>query len=150
MKELLFFKRIFALVLLCSCVISECRAQLSEFDANEPIGWAALGNGTTGDQTNTVYHVTNFDEMKNAFKKINGTIKDRTVYFDADIYVPEKFFIGQAENLTLYGKPGTRLYNRVHTADQDCRLWRQSFRQCFMRLPPQTGSLFRHILFQGV
>lgn len=94
-------------------------AQLSDFDANKPIGWCTLGNGTTGDKTNTVYHVTTFDEMKNAFKKINGTIENRTVYFDADIYVPEKFYIGQAKNLTLYGKPGTRLYNRVHTADQD-------------------------------
>ena len=94
-------------------------AQLSEFDANQPIGWCTLGNGTTGDETNTVYHVTTYEEMKNAFKKINGTIQDRTVYFDADIYVPEKFFIGQAKNLTLYGKPGTRLCNRVHTTVQD-------------------------------
>ena len=94
-------------------------AQLSKYDANKPIGWCTLGNGTTGDQTNTVYHVTTFEEMKNAFKKINGTIENRTIYFDADIYVPEKFYVGQAKNLTLYGKPGTRLYNRVHTADQD-------------------------------
>lgn len=113
------------LSLLWSCVLALCantlplHAQLSDFDANKPIGWATLGNGVTGDETKTVYHVTNLDEMKAAFKKIDGTIKNRTIYFDADIYVPEKFFVGQAENLTLYGKPGTRLYNRIHTAHQD-------------------------------
>lgn len=95
------------------------KAQLSQYDANKPIGWCTLGNGITGDKTNTVYHVTTYDEMKEAFKKINGTIENRTIYFDADIYVPEKFFVGGAKNLTLYGKPGTRLYNRVHTAEQD-------------------------------
>ena len=96
-------------------------AQLSSFDANKPIGWCTLGNGVTGDETNTVYHVTTFDEMKAAFTKAKGMdhVENRTIYFDADIYVPEKFFVGQAKNLTLYGKPGTRLYNRVHTADQD-------------------------------
>lgn len=94
-------------------------AQLSQYDANKPIGWCTLGNGITGDETNNVYHVTTYDEMKNAFKKINGTIQNRTIYFDDDIYVPEKFYVGQAKNLTLYGKPGTRLYNKVHTADQD-------------------------------
>ncbi|MBR4572331.1 MAG: hypothetical protein IKO28_02805 [Prevotella sp.] len=95
------------------------QAQLSQYDANEPIGWCTLGDGITGDETNNVYHVTTYDEMKNAFKKIDGVIKNRTIYFDNDIYVPEKFFVGQAENLTLYGKPGTCLYNRKHTADQD-------------------------------
>jgi len=107
------------MALLTLLAIAPACAQLSDFDANKPIGWCTLGNGTTGDETNTVYHVTTFEEMKNAFRKIDGAIKNRTIYFDADIYVPEKFFVGQAENLTLYGKPGTRLYNRIHTADQD-------------------------------
>jgi hypothetical protein len=90
------------------------KAQLSQYDANKPIGWCTLGNGITGDETNTVYHVTTYDEMKTAFKKINGTIENRTIYFDADIFVPEKFFVGGAKNLTLYGKPGTKLYNNIH------------------------------------
>ena len=95
------------------------KAQLSQYDANKPIGWCTLGNGITGDETNTVYHVTTYDEMKTAFKKINGTIENRTIYFDADIFVPEKFFVGGAKNLTLYGKPGTKLYNNIHSAVQD-------------------------------
>ena len=111
-------KSIFTIITLLVAVCNGF-AQLSPYDANEPIGWCTLGNGVTGDETNTVYHVTTFDEMKNAFKKINGTIQNRTIYFDDDIYVPEKFYVGQAKNLTLYGKPGTRLYNKVHTADQD-------------------------------
>lgn len=101
--------------------VTNAFAQLSPYDANEPIGWCTLGNGVTGDETNTVYHVTTFDEMKAAFQKTKGMdhVENRTIYFDADIYIPEKFYVGQAKNLTLYGKPGTRLYNRVHTADQD-------------------------------
>jgi len=97
------------------------KAQLSQYDANKPIGWCTLGNGITGDETNTVYHVTTYDEMKAAFQKAKGMdhVENRTIYFDADIYVPEKFFVGGAKNLTLYGKPGTRLYNRIHTAEQD-------------------------------
>lgn len=97
------------------------QAQLSQYDANEPIGWCTLGNGITGDETNTVYHVTTYDEMKAAFQKAKGMdhVENRTIYFDADIYVPKKFFVGGAKNLTLYGKPGTRLYNRIHTAEQD-------------------------------
>ena len=94
-------------------------AQLSPYDANKPIGWATLGNGVTGDETNTVYHVTTYEEMKNAFKKIDGEIKNRTIYFDADIYVPTKFFVGGAKNLTLYGKSGTKLYNNIHSSVQD-------------------------------
>lgn len=112
-------KRTCIITALLAALTMSAHAQLSPYDANKPIGWCTLGNGVTGDETNTVYHVTTYDEMKNAFKKIDGTIANRTVYFDADIYVPEKFYIGQAKNLTLYGKPGTRLYNRVHTADQD-------------------------------
>lgn len=108
-------------ILLAMLTVLPASAQLSSFDANKPIGWCTLGNGVTGDETNTVYHVTTFDEMKAAFTKAKGMdhVENRTIYFDADIYVPEKFFVGQAKNLTLYGKPGTRLYNRVHTADQD-------------------------------
>ena len=78
-----------------------------------------MGNGVTGDETNTVYHVTTYEEMKNAFKKIDGEIKNRTIYFDADIYVPTKFFVGGAKNLTLYGKSGTKLYNNIHSTVQD-------------------------------
>ena len=97
------------------------QAQLSQYDANEPIGWCTLGNGITGDETNTVYHVTTYDEMKAAFQKAKGMdhVENRTIYFDADIYVPEKFFVGGAKNLTLYGKPGTKLYNNIHSAVQD-------------------------------
>ena len=96
-------------------------AQLSQYDANKPIGWCTLGNGITGDETNTVYHVTTYDEMKAAFQKAKGMdhVENRTIYFDADIFVPEKFFVGGAKNLTLYGKPGTKLYNNIHSAVQD-------------------------------
>ena len=94
-------------------------AQLSQYDANKPIGWCTLGDGITGNETNTVYHVTTYEEMKNAFKKIDGEIKNRTIYFDADIFVPTKFFVGGAKNLTLYGKPGTKLYNNIHSSVQD-------------------------------
>lgn len=94
-------------------------AQLSQYDANKPIGWCTLGDGITGNETNTVYHVTTYEEMKNAFKKIDGEIKNRTIYFDADIYVPTKFFVGGAKNLTLYGKSGTKLYNNIHSTVQD-------------------------------
>ena len=96
-------------------------AQLSQYDANKPIGWCTLGNGITGDETNTVYHVTTYDEMKAAFQKAKGMdhVENRTIYFDADIFVPEKFFVGGAKNLTLYGKPGTKLYNNIQSAVQD-------------------------------
>ena len=96
-------------------------AQLSPYDANEPIGWCTLGNGITGDETNTVYHVTTYDEMKTAFQKDKGMdhVENRTIYFDADIFVPTKFFVGGAKNLTLYGKPGTKLYNNIHSSVQD-------------------------------
>ena len=110
-----------SIVTIITLLVAVCNgfAQLSPYDANEPIGWCTLGNGITGDETNTVYHVTTYDEMKTAFKKINGTIENRTIYFDADIFVPEKFFVGGAKNLTLYGKPGTKLYNNIHSAVQD-------------------------------
>ena len=109
-------KNIIAIIILFPLTIL---AQLSQYDANKPIGWATLGNGVTGDETNTVYHVTTYEEMKNAFKKIDGEIKNRTIYFDADIYVPTKFFVGGAKNLTLYGKSGTKLYNNIHSTVQD-------------------------------
>ncbi len=112
-----------SIVTIITLLVAVCNgfAQLSPYDANEPIGWCTLGNGITGDETNTVYHVTTFDEMKAAFQKAKGMdhVENRTIYFDDDIYVPEKFYVGGAKNLTLYGKPGTRLYNKVHTADQD-------------------------------
>ena len=109
------------IITIITLLVAVCNgfAQLSPYDANEPIGWCTLGNGITGDETNTVYHVTTYDEMKDAFKKIDGKIENRTIYFDADIYVPTKFFVGQAKNLTLYGKPGTKLYNNIHSTVQD-------------------------------
>ena len=117
----MFTRTLYIIVVLTLSFVQVSRAQLSQYDANEPIGWCTLGNGVTGDETNTVYHVTTYDEMKAAFQKAKGMdhVENRTIYFDADIYVPEKFYVGGAKNLSLYGKPGTRLYNRVHTADQD-------------------------------
>ena len=109
---------IIALILSFPLTIS---AQLSQYDANKPIGWCTLGDGITGDETNNVYHVTTYDEMKAAFQKDKGMdhVENRTIYFDADIFVPEKFFVGGAKNLTLYGKTGTKLYNNIHSAVQD-------------------------------
>lgn len=91
-------------------------AQLSPYDANKPIGWAALGNGTTGNQTDNSVVVHSEEELKAAVKT---GMQDKTIYLSGSIFIHGHFYMGSLKNITIYGLPGSELYNDVHTDVQD-------------------------------
>lgn len=115
---------------------------LSPYDANKPIGWCMEGTGTTGDATNNIVHVQTYDALKSELRR--GTT-NKTIIIDNDIYFPEKLFVGGVSNITIYGMPGTKLYNYVHTADQDssgCFYVKESNNLIFRNLDMQGAGAF--------
>lgn len=89
-----------------------CKAQeLSEYDANNPIGWAAVGNKTTGSQDQNTMTVTNFNELKNA---LNSKENKRTIYISGEIIMDQRLYVKNG-NLTIYGMPGSKLINPKNT-----------------------------------
>ncbi|MBO7645973.1 MAG: hypothetical protein J6S52_03060, partial [Prevotella sp.] len=83
---------------------------LSEHDANDVIGWAAVGN-TTGGQDQNPVTVTTFTELKNA---LNSKESKRTIYISGEITLEQRLYVKNG-NLTIYGKPGAKLVNPANT-----------------------------------
>ncbi len=84
-------------------------ADLSEHDANNVIGWAAVGK-TTGSQDQNKVTVTNFKELKAA---LNQSGK-RTIYLSGVITLEQRLYVKDG-NLTIYGLPGSKLVNPKNT-----------------------------------
>lgn len=75
MKQLLTF------MLMVSAWTPIAAEDLSEHDANNVIGWAAVGGKTTGSQDQNPVTVTNFTELKKAL----NTSGKRTIYISGEI-----------------------------------------------------------------
>ena len=101
-------KKFFTLMLFTAILTSAPAAaeDLSEHDANDVIGWAAVGN-TTGGQDQNPVTVTNFTELKNA---LNSKESKRTIYISGEITLEQRLYVKNG-NLTIYGLPGSKLIN---------------------------------------
>ena len=104
-------------------------AQLSPFDENYPVGWASVGEECTGSNDTNPVTVTTYDELKNALQACKGGKASKTIYISGNIEVPEKLRYDKMQNCTIYGLPGSSLYNRSHNDNADnagffyCQNW---------------------------
>lgn len=104
-------------------------AQLSPFDENAPIGWASVGEECTGSNDTNPVTVSTYDELKNALQACKGGKASKTIYISGNIEVPEKLRYDKMQNCTIYGLPGSSLYNRSHNDNADnagffyCQNW---------------------------
>ena len=105
-------KKFFTLMLFTAILTSAPAAakDLSEHDANDVIGWAAVGK-TTGGQDKNAVTVTNYTEFKNA---LNNKTRPLTIYIDGEITMEQRLYVKNG-NLTIYGLPGARLVNPKNT-----------------------------------
>ena len=104
-------------------------AQLSPFDENAPIGWASVGGECTGSNDTNPVTVSTYDELKSALQACKGGKASKTIYICGNIEVPEKLRYDKMQNCTIYGLPGSSLYNRNHNDNADnagffyCQNW---------------------------
>ena len=104
-------------------------AQLSPFDENAPIGWASVGGECTGSNDTNPVTVSTYDELKSALQACKGGKASKTIYICGNIEVPEKLRYDKMQNCTIYGLPGSSLYNRSHNDNADnagffyCQNW---------------------------
>lgn len=79
----------------------------SKYDANKPVGFATVGEGTTGSNDENPVIV----ESADAFKKAMKGSEKATIYIKGVIIVDGQIGISNAENKTIYGLPGSMLEN---------------------------------------
>ncbi|MCD8290648.1 MAG: chromophore lyase [Prevotella sp.] len=113
--------RIFKSTLLCviasMAFATSGMAQISEYDYNEPVGWATLGarQVTGGNEENPVL-VTTYDEL---VAELKGT-DYKTIYVQGEIQFPGPVLkLSSVQNKTIYGLPGSAFVNPYHTANVD-------------------------------
>ncbi len=89
-------------------VALQANAQLSAFDLNKPIGF---GENVTGGDGGIDITVTNSAELKTALKK--GSVA-KNIYIKGAIEV-STMISAEVSNVTIYGLPGSYLYNTNRT-----------------------------------
>lgn len=103
-------KKILTLMMMLAALMPLHADDLSEHDANNPVGWAAKGN-TSGSQDQNEMTVTTFTELKNA---LNSKESKRTIYISGEITLEQRLYVKNG-NLTIYGLPGSKLVNPINT-----------------------------------
>ena len=103
-------RKIFTLVLSLAILMPAVAGELSKYDANKPIGWAAVGK-TTGGQDKNEVTVKTYTEFKNA---LNSKTRPLTIYIDGEITMENRLYVKNG-NLTIYGLPGSKLVNPKNT-----------------------------------
>ena len=104
-------KKIFTFMLALVGFMPVMADDLSGYDANNVIGWAAVGGKTTGGQDQNKMIVTNFNELKTA---LNSKESKRTIYISGEITMEQRLYVKNG-NLTIYGLPGSKLVNPKNT-----------------------------------
>ncbi len=115
--------------------IATSHAQLSQYDENYPIGWASIEGECTGSGNQNPVVVTNEEELRAALQKCKGGKTSMTIYISGDIEVKEKLRYDKVTNCTIYGLPGSSLYNRYHNdnADNAGFFYCQNWENCIFR-----------------
>ena len=121
-------KTIFTIVAALSC-FCQSHAQLSPFDENAPVGWASIGTECTGSNNQNPVTVSTEEELRAALQACKGGKASKTIYISGQIEVKEKLRYDKVQNCTIYGLPGSALYNRDHNDNADyagfffCQNW---------------------------
>lgn len=103
-------KKLFTLMIALATLMPTQAEELSTHDANNPIGWAAVGN-TKGSEDQNEVTVTTFTELKNA---LNSKESKRTIIISGEITMEQRLYVKNG-NLTIYGLPGAKLVNPANT-----------------------------------
>ena len=103
-------RKIFTLILSLASLMPSMAEDLSKYDANKPIGWAAVGK-TTGSKDQNEVTAKTFTEFKNA---LNSKTRPLTIYIDGEITMDKRLYVENG-NLTIYGLPGSKLVNPKNT-----------------------------------
>ena len=127
-------KTILTIVAALSC-FCQSHAQLSPFDENAPIGWASVGTECTGSNNQNPKVVSTEDEIRAAMQKCKGGKESMTIYINGEIKLGEKLRYDKMKNCTIYGLPGSLLYNYDHSdnADQNPGFYCQDWENCIIR-----------------
>lgn len=113
----------------------DCHAQLSPYDENRPVGWASIGMECTGSNDQNPVVVTTEDELRAALQGCKGGKASKTIYISGNIEVKEKLRYDKVKNCTIYGLPGSSLYNRNHNDNADYAgfFYCQNWENCIFR-----------------
>lgn len=109
--------------------ISEAHAQLSPYDENQPVGWASIGMECTGSNNQNPVVASTEAELRAALQGCKGGKASKTIYISGNIEVKEKLRYDGVKDCTIYGLPGSSLYNRDHNDNADyagffyCQKW---------------------------
>ena len=110
-------------------------AQLSPYDENCPVGWASIGKECTGSNDQNPVVVTTEQELRNALQACKGGKTSKTIYIYGNIEIKEKLRYDKITNCTIYGLPGSSLYNRNHNDNPDFAgfFYCQGWENCIFR-----------------
>lgn len=130
-------KILVSVIILATLGVANSYAQLSPYDENAPVGWASVGltNGCTGSNNQNPVVVTTEDELRAALQGCKGGKASKTIYISGNIEVKEKLRYDKCKNVTIYGLPGSSLYNRDHNdnADNAGFFYCQNWENCIFR-----------------
>lgn len=131
-------KKLFVSILLMATLgIANSYAQLSPFDENAPVGWASIGlsGGCTGSNNQNPVVVKSEEELRAALQGCKGGKASKTIYISGQIKLGEKLRYDKCSNVTIYGLPGSVLYNYDHSdnADQNPGFYCQDWHNCIIR-----------------
>lgn len=120
-------KSIITIITMMLCISTY--AQLSPFDENAPVGWASIGKECTGSNNQNPVVVSTEEELRAALQGCKGGKASKTIYISGNIEVKEKLRYDKVKDCTIYGLPGSSLYNRDHNDNADyagfffCQNW---------------------------
>ena len=127
-------KSIITIIVMMLC-ITNGYAQLSPFDENAPVGWASIGTECTGSNNQNPVTVTTEEELRAALQGCKGGKASKTIYISGEIFLGEKLRYDGVKNCTIYGLPGSLLYNYNHSdvADANPGFYCQKWENCIIR-----------------
>ena len=123
------------MIVMVTLGIAEGYAQLSPYDENAPVGWASVGMECTGSNNQNPVVVTSEEELRAAMQACKGGKASKTIYISGNIEIKEKLRYDKMTNCTIYGLPGSSLYNRNHNDNADYAgfFYCQNWENCILR-----------------
>ncbi len=141
-------------LLLCAAMLAlgvvQTKAQMSEYDVNQPIGWGTINYSSTGNYDSPESYeitgsndanpvlVTTYDELR---RELNRQATPRTIYIDGEITFTGQLSVNRASNVTIYGLPGSALVNATHTDDDNAT--------GILRFTNCSNIIIRNVTFKG-
>lgn len=98
-------------LLLCAAMLAlgvvQTKAQMSEYDYNQPVGWATVDGGVTGSNDENPVEVSTLSDLR---RELTGSTA-KTIYINGTIEFDGILEIDGVSNKTIYGLKEARLVN---------------------------------------